>query len=130
MAIEIAPTAIHTRTLLDLARSNNARYEGGPAGLGEVAQDPARLHERFRCAAAECGRAGGLIDQQLLGECRAECLGPLQQHLPHVDDAIRGRAVDERAGRVDGADLIARPPAANRIEVLERIAEREEVAMA
>ena len=65
------------------------------------------------------------VDDQLLGDGRAKRLGVLQQDLPEIDGSVDRRAIDERARRIDRANLIVGAPAAQRIEVLQRIAKRE-----
>ena len=56
--------------------------------------------------------------------------GALQQNLPQFDDSVGRCAIDKSARRVHGTDLIISTPAADRIEVLQRITERKEILMA
>ena len=54
----------------------------------------------------------------------------VQEDPTEFDDAVDRGAIDERSRRVDRANLIVGAPAAQGVEVLEGIAEGEEVAMA
>ena len=75
-------------------------------------------------------RTRGRVDEQFFRDRRTKRLGVLKQDLPELDYAVGRCAIDERARHVHRARLVVSAPAADRIEVLQRIAKRKEVPVA
>ena len=64
------------------------------------------------------------VGHQLLGHRADEQLRPVENRLAQRDDAVNGRAVGQLSRRVDRTAGFLRAPRADRVEVLEREADR------